>query len=168
MGFIKRSFLTHSLLTTEETLEIVTIYSTCHHCCIKVHLNYSKYSFCCHLKVNVDSMVAAIKKVTGVYSLDEWTVVNRAASLSNDRRVWNASPWKCLHRIPAVEFQTSNSVIMSAGIKDTSCLKQFSTPPRASCYFSAGAFCDRKCINHRAGRLSAMMTLIINTADRWP
>lgn len=29
-------------------------------------------------------------------------------------------------------------------------------------------FCDWGCINHGAGGLSAMMTLIINTADRWP
>lgn len=62
----------------------------------------------------------------------------------------------------------SNSVIMSAGIKGTSHLKQSYNPPQASCYFSAGACCDWKCINHRAGRLSAVMTLLINTADRWP
>lgn len=62
------------------------------------------------------------------------------ASLSSDGRVWNASPGKCLHSIPAVEFQTSNCVIMSVGIKDISRLKQFPTPPRASRYLSAGAF----------------------------
>lgn len=68
----------------------------------------------------------------------------------------------------AVEFQTSNSVIMSAGIKDTSRSKQSYTPPRASCYLSAGACCDWRFMNHRAWTLSAVMTLLINTADRWP
>lgn len=39
-----------------------------------------------------------------------------------------------------LNFRHQNSVIMSAGIKDISRLKQFRTPPRASRYLSAGAF----------------------------
>lgn len=125
--------------------------------------NQSKYSVCCHLKVDVDSINS------------DWSIKPGCLNgCKQDRFLMKRQthlkciPWKCLHSIQSVEFQTLQGVIMSAGIKDTSCLKQFSAPPQARRYYSPGASCDSKCINHRAGRLSAMMTLIINTADRWP